>query len=339
MNSRIRILFIGDLSIGHCANSLVEGFDGLGIETRTLDTSTYMQRQEIGSPEWFQRKIFKQPSKAWQLEFKCRLHACTSDWKPDIVFCINTIHIPQELIHSIECKMKVHLSFDDISNVENVTLDYLKFEQNWDVIFTNKIYNVKELEVRTQSKIVHFQNAYNPRIHFLNKSFEFREMDFGFIGANRDDRNDLPLQLKKVFPLKAVIAGPRWRRSYPFGVKGVSLLPEVLNKEYTLLGNNIKIGICLLNSANRDQITTRSFELPALGQLIVGQKTLEHEELLEHGKEAFWFDNIEEMIDFSKQLLNNMKVAKKVASAGFMRITTGKNTYADRALSILSVLK
>lgn len=336
--SRIKILFIGDLTVGHCANSLVEGFKNLGPEIRTLDTSQYMRRQIIGSREWFQRKLLKRPSSAWQIDFKNRLYLILLDWKPDIVFCINTIHIPQEIIHGIDCGIKVHLSYDDISNLENVTTDYLKFESYWDVICTNKIYNVIELETRTSSRIIYFQNAYNPRLHINIRPFESRENHFGFIGANRKDRRDLPRQLQRVSPMKAVVAGPRWKRTYPIGLKNILFLPEVIDEEYTRLGNSIQIGLCLLNSANRDQITTRSFELPALGQLIVGQKTQDHEQLLEHGREAFWFETLDEMIDVSKAILENGSFASKIAEAGFKRITTQKNTYMDRAQYILAAL-
>jgi hypothetical protein len=138
--------------------------------------------------------------------------------------------------------------------------------------------------------------------------------------------------------MNSVIAGPRWRRSYPFGIQGVTFFPEVLNEDYTSLGNQIKAGICLLNSSNRDEITTRSFELPALGQLVIGKKTSEHEDLLENGVEAFWFESTAEMIAFARDILKDSKKALRVSLAGNRRITSGKNTYLDRAEVMLKTL-
>ena len=162
-----KILFIGDLTSGHCAQSLVEGFLPLDIEIRNLDTSTYMRNQSLGSREWFQRKIFKRPSSEWVNEFEHRLNKIISNWKPDILFCINTIHIPQEILLGVKCGLRAHLSYDDVSNPDNLTSDYLEHEFNWDVIFTNKSYNVVELKSRTSSKVSFFANAYNPDIHRL----------------------------------------------------------------------------------------------------------------------------------------------------------------------------
>lgn len=335
----MKILFIGDMTAGHCANSLVEGFKELGVDMRIVDTSSYMRRQSIGSREWFQRRFAHKPSQEWIELFKLKISEVIFNWKPVIVFCINTIHIPQEILQNISCKIKVHLSYDDVSNGDNLTDDYLKHECGWDVIFTNKIYNVEELETRSTSQIVYFENAYNPKLHRLYKPLANRKFDIGFIGARRIDRNKLPIILGEAHNLNAVVAGPRWRRSYPFGVRGVTLLPEVLNEDYMIVGNDVKVGLCLLNSANRDQITTRSFELPAFGQVIVGQKSMQHEDLLENGKEAFWFDTVPEMVEFSSKLLFDTAKCERVAISGYRRITGGKNTYADRAIMMLHHLK
>lgn len=333
-----KILFIGDLTLGHCARSLVEGFLPLNLEIRSLDTSTYMRNQSLGSREWVQRKIFKRPSSEWVNEFKNRLYELTSNWKPDILFCINTIHIPQEILLGVKCGLRAHLSYDDVSNADNLTSDYLEYEFNWDVIFTNKSYNVDELKLRTNSKVSYFANAYNPVIHRLTMPLDSRKWDLGFIGARREDRKNLPRVFSSLGSTKSVIAGPRWRRSYPFGIQGVTFLPEVLNTEYTSLGNQIKAGICLLNSSNRDEITTRSFELPALGQLVIGKKTREHESLLENEVEAFWFDSTAEMISFASDILKDPREALRVSLAGNRRITSGKNTYMDRAEVMLKSL-
>lgn len=338
-SNKLKILFIGDFSIGHCANSLVDGFRTLDVDLRTLDTSDYMRKQQIGSKEWFQRKFFEKPSSTWIGQFKQRIYASTDNWYPDVLFCINTIHIPQDILFGIDCRTRAHLSYDDVNNPENLTLDYLSYEKNWDFIFTNKSYNVPEIQSRTKSKVVLFQNAYNPTLHLKNKAFKSRFWDIGFIGANRSDRDKLPRQLQNTSHLKIVVAGPRWKRSYPLGVRGIVFMPEVLNYEYTKLGNNIKAGFCLLNSSNRDDITTRSYELPALGQLVIGKKTKKHEELLENGKEAFWFDTTEEMINFSREILKNKSKSQKVSIAGFKRITQGSNSYRDRANQILTYFK
>ena len=331
----LKILFIGDMTVGHCANSLMEGFKEFGFSIKVLSTSKYMHNQSIGSREWFQRRYFKKPSEDWINKFKLQVTEATLNWRPDIVFCINTIHIPQDILHEIKCRLKVHLSFDDVSNSENLTDDYLVNESNWDLIFTNKLYNVTELEARTKSQVIFFENAYNPKIHNLKKSFGIRNFDIGFIGARRNDRRNLPKLFKEANGLATVVAGPRWKRSYPLGVKGVTIMPEKLDHEYTRIGNDIKVGICLLNSANRDQVTTRSFELPALGQLIIGQKSQQHEELLEHGVEAFWFDTVPEMIEFSKIVLHDKFKSENIAMSGYRKITLGKNTYADRAMMML----
>lgn len=326
----MRILFVGDLTPGHCALSLVDGFRNLGIEIRTLDTSSYM-RKSIGSKEWFYHKMFQEPSKSWRGNFTERIGEVTSSWTPDVLFCINTIHIPQDYFSRIDCKLRVHLSFDDVSNPSNLTSDYLEFENSWDIIFTNKTFNINELKKRTQSQIVYFDNAYNEKIHFSTIPFANRKWGVGFIGAHRPDRHELPNLLLSTGVTNLVIAGPRWRRYFPLGLPEIDFLPELLERKYTDVGNQIKMGLCLLNSENRDRITSRSYELPALGQLVVGLETDQHLELLENGKEAFWFKTHNEVINFGREIQLREREFAQIALAGTQRIVGGKNTYTDRA--------
>lgn len=326
----MRILFIGDLTLGHNARSLVDGFRNLDIEIRTIDISSYM-RKGIGSREWFHHKFAHRPSKGWKNSFAEQIADVTLGWIPDVLFCINTIHIPQEYLAQINCKLKVHLSFDDVFNPANLTPDYLVYENLWDIIFTNKIFNVDELKNRCKAEIKYFDNAYDEKIHFSNVSFENRKWDVGFIGAHRPDRHQLPKLLDSNRISSSLIAGPRWSRYYPFGYKEINFFPELLAQQYTTIGNQIKLGLCLLNSENRDRITVRSYELPALGQLVIGLKTDQHLQLLENKKEAYWFQTQKEMLLFVNDLKFREQEFAKIALAGRQRILDGNNTYTDRA--------
>lgn len=326
----MRILFVGDLTHGHNARSLVDGFRNLGIEIRTLDTSSYM-RKGIGSREWFHHKFAQSPSKKWREYFTNQIGEVTFGWNPDVLFCINTIHIPQEYLVRIKCKLRVHLSFDDVSNPSNLTPDYLAYENSWNLIFTNKVFNVDELKNRCKAHIKYFDNAYDEKIHFSYVPFENRKWNVGFIGAHRPDRHELPKLLNSNTVRNSLVAGPRWSRFYPLGYKEIDFLPELLEREYTEIGNQIKLGLCLLNSENRDRITVRSYELPALGQLVMGLATDQHLELLENKKEAFWFQSLDEVLFFARDLKYREREFAEIALAGKRRIVDGSNTYTDRA--------
>ena len=113
---------------------------------------------------------------------------------------------------------------------------------------------------------------------------------------------------------------------------------EVYADDYAraLTGSNIGLGF--LRKVCPDQHTTRTFEIPACGSMLLADRTEEHQEFFEEGKEAEFFASCEELIDKVKFYGCNASARKRVAEAGHRRCKEGGYAYVCRLRGALQEL-
>lgn len=116
---------------------------------------------------------------------------------------------------------------------------------------------------------------------------------------------------------------------------GTAIFPAVSVDDFTAAANSFQMGIVLLNSENRDTHTMRSYETPACGQLILGERTSEHSEIFEEGKEAIFFDGWDDLWYQARRIAYDASQMEHIAAAGYNRLVTGNNTYMHRAQQIV----
>lgn len=304
---------------------------------RTVDTA-FAAAPRVGSPLWMSKRWSRRVTKGADQKLFAALREAQNGFVPDLLIAIKTVMFDQEMLLNTKARASLHVSFDDVSNADNITPSYLASEQYWDAVVTTKRHNVPELYARGAQRVIEIKGAYDPGFHRITVPFRARSYTAGFIGAARPDRIHLPPALAKAFPESSAIFGPRWERKYPNGVPGTNIFPPVSVREFTTAANSIKMGILLLNSENRDTHTMRSYETPACGQLILGQRTSEHSEMFEDGKEAVFFDDWDDLWIRATGTAKSASEMEKIAAAGHQRLVSGNNTYMHRAQEILRAM-
>ena len=89
--------------------------------------------------------------------------------------------------------------------------------------------------------------------------------------------------------------------------------------DYVRVLASARIGLGLLCKSYPDKFTTRSFEVPAAGAMLLAERTTAHQELFVEGEEAEYFSSIDEMKEKLKFYLANESARLKIAVAGQAR--------------------
>jgi spore maturation protein CgeB len=105
---------------------------------------------------------------------------------------------------------------------------------------------------------------------------------------------------------------------------------EVYADDYARALTGSRIGLGFVRKVCPDQHTTRTFEIPACGSLLLADRTEEHQEFFEEGEEAEFFASCEELLDKVKFYCNNEPARRRVADGGYKRCKEGGYAYVCR---------
>ena len=90
----------------------------------------------------------------------------------------------------------------------------------------------------------------------------------------------------------------------------------MLGDAYAATLATAKVGIGLLGKTCPDAFTTRSFEIPASGAMLLAEDTDEHRELFRQGEEADFFASPEELVDKVSFYLTRDGLRQAIARRG-----------------------
>jgi spore maturation protein CgeB len=136
-------------------------------------------------------------------------------------------------------------------------------------------------------------------------------------------------------PLK--IWGPNWmayaaRNDWARDiVQGDSCYGE----DYARALSGAKIAIGLLSKRIPETTTTRSFEIPACGTMLLAERTAEHQALFEEGLEAEFFDGAEECAEKAVHYLENETARERIAAAGHARCQNSGYSTTDQFSTVV----
>jgi spore maturation protein CgeB len=115
--------------------------------------------------------------------------------------------------------------------------------------------------------------------------------------------------------------------------------PEIYDDDYARALTAARIGLGFVRKVCPDQHTTRTFEIPACGSMLLADRTAEHTEFFREGEEADFFTSEEELVDKVRFYDLNEAARKRIASAGYERCLRGNYAYVHRLRSTLVDLK
>jgi hypothetical protein len=233
---------------------------------------------------------------------------------------------------------------DDMAAKHCQSSSFLRGLHLYDIYFTTKSFGISELEQMGCPRAVFVGNAYHPNTH---KPIQMSEPQryrlggrVGFIG-DWERKRELSIDFLARHGVTVRVWGPRWREKAKLVAKNPNIAIEgrpLLSDEYTCGICSFDINLAFLRKINRDLQTTRSVEIPACGAFMLAERTSEHMDMFEEGKEAEYFDNDSELLEKVKYYLAHPEVRKRIAAAGRQRCLTAGYSNQDRMSFMLKVL-
>ena len=195
-----------------------------------------------------------------------------------------------------------------------------------------------------QEKIV-FVGGWEPRRERLLSAASETTSDIGVWGygwniAQRSRLNPLrALRLGRLTPGRSAYFGPPPQGLASALRAGEGSNGEIYEERYASVVAGSRISLGFLRELNPDQHTTRSFEIPAIGGFMLADRTEDHQEFFEEGKEAEYFSSDDEFRDKLKFYLANECARVRIAQAGHARCLSSGYAYDDRIRDVMTGLK
>jgi len=131
----------------------------------------------------------------------------------------------------------------------------------------------------------------------------------------------------------------------PFGIHADARLAaawqggEVYGDDYARALSGAGIGLGFLRKVCPDQHTTRTFEIPACGAMLLADRTDEHRGFFEEGREAEFFGSEAELIDKARFYATNEAARARIAAAGRARCQSGGYAYIERLRPVVGAIE
>jgi len=204
----------------------------------------------------------------------------------------------------------------------------------YDLIVVVREQNVDEVKALGAKNILHVfrtadEVAHKP-IRLIPDDIKKWSSEVSFTGTWMPERGPFMARLlSRGVPLS--IWGDRWHRAKEWGLlKTVWRGAGIYTKDYIKLLLASKICLGLLSKGNRDLHTTRSIEIPAVGALLCAERTKEHLQIYQDGKEAVFWNDADECADICFELLRSPSKRADIARRGHERCL--KNNYFNEPL-------
>jgi spore maturation protein CgeB len=201
---------------------------------------------------------------------------------------------------------------------------FLAAVPQYDLLVVVRRSNVSEAYAYGARRVVQVWRSYDEEDHepreLTRADVQRWRTEVLFVGTWMPERGPFLLELLlRGVPLS--IFGSRWRKAREWR----QLEPAwrggyLIGDDYARAIQCARVTLGLLSKQNRDLHTTRSLEVPALGGLFCGERTIEHLSLYEEGVEAVFWGDAAECAEKCLSLLADAERRNAIAAAGHRKV-------------------
>lgn len=358
----MKILFLGPINEGQTSLMRMRALVRLGHEVRGVHTIEPWLRVS-----WLWRQVQRRRGRGSAVdEINSEVLQAARDFRPSLLWAEKQEYLRRETLETMRnmgCRL-VHFTPDPYFSLEWKRTPLMdRALKSFDVLVYCKAYERTQYET-LERPLIYMPLGYCDEVHRPLPSNDPRWCcSVGFLGGWEPRRERLlhevaanGIDLKVWGGYWEFLKDGRWtlRRHIilrqlagndNFNFHADQLLSqawqggEVYGDTYANALTGARIGLGLLRQVCPDQHTTRTFEIPACGSMLLADRTEEHLALFTEGKEAEFFDSCEEMLDKLSFYLSHEDARTRIAEAGHARCRKSGYAYIDRLRRALMALE
>jgi len=156
-----------------------------------------------------------------------------------------------------------------------------------------------------------------------------------FVGAWDEEREEL---MNKISNFNLLVYGNGWDRISRNSLKGKRVFPyNVYFNDLSVAVYSSAVALNILRSQNKNSHNMRTFEIPAIGGLMLTNRTEEQNFFFKENEACYMYEDNLELIDKIKYAIEHEKEALEIRKKG--KVLSKNHTYNKRAEEVLSVVR
>lgn len=340
-SDHLRILAVSALWQGANDHAFVRAFQRLGHSVSVVSSDRYV-------PDWQSpalRVLRRMAMPKIVSDYNRALLAQARAVKPDLLFVFKGAYVKPETLSAIKAAGAVAINFyPDTGFADHGR--YLPHAIGlYDWVFTTKSAGVRDLAGNYGFGNAEFAaHCFDPEVHApLKLSPQDRQRygcDVSFVGNISDKKRDI---------LKHVAAQLPDVKMHIWGAPAWAQVPELAHAfqggpvwglEYAkaIQAPCINLGLLFEGGPSApigDQITARTFEIPAAGGFMLHERTDEAVQYFADGQECAFFSGADELVAMIRHYLAHPEERAAIAAGGRARSLASDYSVDDRAQSVL----
>ena len=333
--SKGRLLYIGNLRDGGNGQDRMAIFRAQGYETEGFDTRPYR-----GAGPRLLRSLTARGWGPAVLALNRKLDRRARRGGFHLVIVDKGTVISPATLRRLKTAAYRHIAVHytpDAAFTDNRACNFFRTVPNYDLLVTTKPFEMDDYRRAGARELLLVHQGYGPRIDptLAQDVPETLQSQVVFVGHCQPHYARLLQAVAQVAAL--AIWGPGWPAyavRHPWAqnvVRGAGLYGD----DYARAIGGAHIALGLLSKRIPETTTTRSFEIPAMGTMLLAERTADHLALFEEDREAVFFNGPKELQTKVQHYLSDAYARQRIAAAGQTKCHAAGYATADQFARII----
>lgn len=332
----MRILVVGEFTAYHHEEAFCKAFEDLGNDVSRFSTNEWVNGGTIYNK--IERRLMFGP--LFLLMWASFVLAILKG-QYELIFFRKPMYFPRSVLRICRVLSKESLFFEywnDDPFGPDVNREWNKYIHQtisfFDMNYVFREKNIPEFKNSGSRRTAILMPYYVKSEHWRGVK-EHPKREITYIGHGEDDIRLNCFDELLLGDIDLQLAGSGYE-AFSEGKKFHELLPTTYlsGEDYSNALNDSVGCLAFYSKRNNDSYTTRTFEIPAAGSVLISERTQEVQEWFKEDEEAIFFSSSEELLSKVRSLIENPTKRKKIASNGQAKLTILKAEVIDRARQI-----